>query len=267
MAQEKGVDMVVGNFDKVFDNWGVIRKKPELYHCHLTDKRVTKAEVMPLMMGLENNHANGAWGVYVWGRIYKRKCILDALSSNQELLFPISKEMKSEDDAFNIAISSYLESIWITNTIVSHYRYGGVSSGDMPYVRKGGYLYDERSERCFLYRCKQVLPLIYERYVIYLKKDVVKQLHFHISSEKQLYDFVEKEMNERKIVLWARQNIVSIPDNAIDKDLQQAVLENDVHKIIECAYEWEGFLQRVHYPKMKWVGVYQRIVDKIGTYL
>lgn len=140
IAKEKNVDMVVGNYDRVCDNWGLIKKKSDPYHCHLTDRLITKSEVMPLFLGLEYlcANANHVWGVYVWGRLYRRSCIQDALSMNAELLFPSSKNFKLEDDSFNIAIAPYLNAIWITDAIVSHYRKGGVTNGDMPYIRRGG---------------------------------------------------------------------------------------------------------------------------------
>jgi glycosyltransferase involved in cell wall biosynthesis len=269
IANEKGVDMVVGNYDRVCDNWGVVKKKSGFYPRHLTDRLITKTEIMPLFLGLEYLSANAdhVWGVYVWGRLYRRSCIQNALSMDMDLLFPSIKDFKSEDDSFNIAIAPFLTAIWITNTIVCHYRKGGVTNGDMPYIRRGGYLYDERYDRCFQYGCEHVLPMIFGRYVNQLQRDVINQIHFGMSSEDQLHEFVQKEVNERKIVLWARQNKIDFPKNEKEKNLQQAILVGDVQKIIDCAYEREGYLQHVHYPKMKLVRIYQNIVDQIGMCL
>lgn len=140
IAKEKNVDMVVGNFDRVCDKWGLVKKKSGFYPRHLTDRLITKSEIMPLFMGLEYlcANANHVWGVYVWGRLYRRSCIQNALPMDAELLFPSSENFRFEDDSFNIAIASFLNSIWITDTIVSHYRKGVVTNNDMPYIRRGG---------------------------------------------------------------------------------------------------------------------------------
>jgi hypothetical protein len=68
-------------------------------------------------------------------------------------------------------------------------------------------------------------------------------------------------MAERKIVLWARSH----HDQRKNEATEDAVIANDVDKIIHLAFQQEELL-RTYYKKMKLVRVYQRIADMLSFY-
>ena len=261
LAENTGADMVVGNFDKVFDNWGLLKKKASPFPY--AERLIEKHELIPLMIGLGDYRKTSLWGVLVWGRLYRRDSVMRAYEADQDLLFPSSKEVVSEDASFNLAMAPYMDSIWISNTIVCHYRYGGATSGDFPYVRKGGSIYDDRYDRCFAYGCQQVLPQLFGRYVVHLQLDVLNQIHFHSSSEKELYAFMCQEFRDRKVTRWARNNAISLNSNDMLDTLLRNVIDDNPMEFLRIIHLREDSL-RAHYRKMKMAKLYQRLADMIG---
>ncbi len=263
VARDKTIDMIVGNFQKVMDSWGLVKRKPTPYPKELVDRVIAQSELVPLMLGL-GGRKNYLFGIHQWGRLYRRECIERANNACGNLLFPVNREIVpvSEDDLFNLSITPFLRSLWVTNTIVSNYRYGGCTSKDYPVIRKGGFLYDLRYDDCFKYGCESVLPEIFERYIIHLQWDVVNQIRFRVSSELEIQKFISNEWNERKIVTWARQHLSELSDDIEKDSLAQYILNENVYSYYATIYK----LAEMNQQKMKKVlfDCYQRIADGIG---
>lgn len=129
----------------------------------------------------------------------------------------------------------------------------------------GGHLYDERFERCFQYGCEQVLPMILGRYVDQLQRDLVNQIHFCQNSDDKIYKFLQQELSSRKIVLWIKRNWPMKLVRPQDEAIILAIKDNDIDGIILLAHQREKKLQSYSW-KMKLIGFYQKVVDKIGYY-
>lgn len=257
IVQEKDVDVAVGNFDVVYDDWGILKKKSVL--DERADKIIEQDKIVPLIIGL--NSFSDRLLMQSTGRLYRRSCILKALEEAMYPLFPSYNE--GEDIAFNFALAPFLSSMWITNDVVYHYRYGGITSGDFASIRNGGQIFDDRYEYCAQNGLKTELPLVLKHYSRLLEVDVVCQLHYHVGSEREIRTFVLKELNRRKIVLWARQHVTELPDEMRNDVLIQSVLNCDVDAFFNDVENRERFLRKHHYWKMKFVGGYQKIVDAI----
>lgn len=260
IAETNNIDMVVGNFDYVWDNWGFVKKERQLFTKKFCERKIVNMELYHLMLGLGGSK-NHYGGFFAWGRLYRRDSIMKAYKTRRNLLFPPIKGIPSEDEWFNLAITPFLHSVWFTNAIVCHYRYGGLTSEDYPIIRKGGSMYDDRYEESIRLNCESALSDIFERYVQHLSWDIRNQIHFHSSSEKELIEFIHYELAERKIVIWAR-NHHNQPKN---EAMEEAVITSDVDKIIHLAFQQEEFLKK-HYKRMKFVQVYQKVADMIGFY-
>ena len=263
LAQKHQVDMVVGNYNQVWDSWGIVKKKSVPYSMEFTDRVITKPELTRLMLGL-GGKKNYIWGIFAWGRLYRRDCILRANETRGDLLFPSSRGIPSEDDWFNLAITPFLSSIWITNKVVSLYRYGGTITKDYPVIRRGGLLYDCRYDEIINSACEEVvLPQLFERYVFQLQRDVVNQVHFLTSTDSERREFILQEWKKRKIVQWGWQHASELPVDMQKDGLLQSVLMGDVDAFLAAVYERERFLRKNHYWKMRILKNYQRIVDTI----
>lgn len=262
LAQEHKVDMVVGNYNQVWDSWGLVKKKPVPHSEKFIDRVIAKPELTPLMLGLGGGWGY-VWGICAWGRLYRRDCIIRANETRGDLLFPSSRGIPSEDDWFNLAITPFLSSIWITNRVVCHYRYGGTTTKDYPVIRKGGSLYDDRYDEIIISACEEVLPQLFDRYVVHLQWDVVNQVHFLTSTGSERREFVLQEWKKRKIVQWAQHHSSELPVDLQKDGLVHSVLMGDVNAFLSAVNERELFLRKHHYWKMRILKNYQRIVDRI----
>ena len=260
LAKKHHVDSVVGNYDKVWDNWGIVKKKAAPYSKEITDRLIGSTELLPMMLGIGSKEY--LFGIAIWRRLYRRECVIKANEVNPDMLFP-KLEFQFEDDLFNLAITPFLQSVWLTNAIVYHYRFGGITSRDVPAIRYGGFIIDERYAQIVKLGCCSALPLLFERYVALLCWDVSNQIHFQSHNEKEIRCFLSEELAVRKIVLWARQQSSELLNDMRNDSFSLYVLNGDVNAFLSAVYERERFLKKHHYWKMRILKNYQRMVDVI----
>lgn len=255
-SQEKNADMVVGNYDCVYDNWGILKKKPIPYG--IQDELITEERVLPLMLGMA--HIEDMWAGYVWGRLYRRDCILKAEISD---LFPETRLRYPEDTQFNLFLAPYIKSVYITSSVVYHYRYGGITNRDFPCIRNGGAFFDKRFKLCVNQKCESILSRVFCHYSFLLMVDLLNQIHFKSNTENGIYDFVKKEIADRKIVLWAREHRIEALSESESIDLKKAIVDNNVDEIVRLAYQGDASFQP-HYRRMRFLRLYLFFVDMIG---
>lgn len=262
LAQEKLSDVVVGSYDIVYDNWGLLKREAVPYR--FIDAEVPREQVLPAMIGI-NGLPEDLWAAHVWGCLYRRSCLMNAWEKSTFPMSPFYTQSGNiEDTAFNSAIAPFVESVWVSGTVVLHYRYGGVTDRDFPSIRKGASCFDARVESCFRYHCESVLPRILNSYSLLLRDDVVCQFHFGVSSESEIRRFILNEFAERKIVQWAQENASSLPDEMKRDSLVQSVVNRDADALLDAVKEREQFLKKHHYWKMWMIRHYQKIADRIG---
>jgi glycosyltransferase involved in cell wall biosynthesis len=261
LAIEKQSDVVIGSYDIVYDSWGLLKKKAVPFR--FLDEEIPREQIIPAVIGI-NGRREDQFGGYLWGRLYRRSCIFEALEKSIYSIFPFyTKSRLIEDVSFNMALSPFVSSIWVSGAIVYHYRYGGITSKDFPAIRKGSSCFDSKVDYCFRYDCKSVLPRILDHYSILLMCDVICQYRFHVNSDKIIREWLRKELSERKIVLWARQHVHEIPPEMMKEKRVLALTIGDENVFLEAVRERESFLRKHHYWKMKFVGGYQKIVNFI----
>ena len=255
IASLNNLDMVVGRPNRVYDSWGLI--KWNLPHIYNGERILKKNEILPLFFEAQKFGVHG-YAIAVWGRLYRRSCVLLAMEKDPNTLFPPYKEF--EDWLFNLSIAPYINSMWNTNTIISSYRYGGATCKDYFVLRGGGgYYFDTKFERCILFNYVNILPSLFSHYVFFLGKDIAR-LYCKTLSKGKILDFVNQEISTRKIILWARENMDKVH---ITSPLGKAILNNDVTKIWEIAQE-DGEKLHQYHRKMKIVIAYQKVMDFIG---
>lgn len=256
LSQKKKADMVVGSYDVVYDNWGILKKKPVRYG--IIDEGITEDRVLPLMLGMA--HIEDMWAGYVWGRLYRRDCILKAKISD---LFSETRLPYPEDTQFNLFLAPYIKSVYITSSVVYHYRYGGITNRDYPCIRNGGGFFDIRFNLCVNHKCESMLSRVFCHYSFLLMTDLLNQIHFHSNTENGIYDFVKKEISDRKIVLWAREHISEVLSESENVAFKKAIVDNNVDEIVRLAYQGDVSFQN-HYRRMILVRLYMIFADKIG---
>lgn len=262
IGAENAVDLIIGNYDRVWDNWGFVKKKPIPYYD--ADRLIAQHEVMPFMM--RSDKQNGSAAYVVWGRLFKRDVIQKAMADDV-FLFP-PKNNRIEDLFFSLAISPYLKTIWLTNQTILHYRYGGYTT-----FRRNDKLqffdayFDKKYECCLKYGCEESLVGVLSQYVLELRDELIILTNNDTISDSDRRMIIQNELTERKIVLWARDHLSELSEEMRQTPLVHAVLNKEVDVIMEKANERLAFLRKHYYWKMKIAKTYQTIVDSITIML
>lgn len=255
IATEHNVDMVSGNLDSVYDDWDLVkRKSPCLSN---SERLIGKEEALQLLLGVQFRGEN-SYGLQMWGHLYKRTCVLEALEKDNDTLFPPHRVL--EDLSFNLAIAPFINSMWNTNSVVYHYRYGGLSKkSDYLVVASGGAYFDKRYNRCFEYGCEHVLPNVFSTYLTFFTRDLSRMVKNENISEKEVDDMIQHELSVRQIVLWAQENLKEKSNSLIGK----AIIENNIKQIVEICKkmqkektEWKAWRHMI-------ARLYQRAIDSI----
>lgn len=205
LALKHSLDMVVGYYDRVFDSWGIISKRKDQYEktfFEKANKLIGNNELLEQMLRLDLTKGGGVENL-MWGRLYRRSCILSALQANAEYLFPSNKYSVNEDGAFNLAIAPYVHSCVIINEVIYHYRYGGSTSRFFPYISRGGYYFDFRYEMCQRYDRLDLLSYVYSHYKKLLSLEIQGRKRFNGDAKESISEFVNDELSHRKIAQWA----------------------------------------------------------------
>lgn len=257
IAGRHHLDMVAGNHDTVYDNWGLVSKKAVPFD--VANTVISKDEWIEILLKLDQR-GNNSGGVFMWGRIYRRSCILEAMRCDEAMLFPTSKDSLVEDLSFNLALAQHLQSCWLANEVIYHYRYGGASSRFFPFASKGGYYFNYRYRLCMSMQRQDLLPDVLLHYIRVYGWELVGRLHYQPGSLDGILQFVDREYHDREILSWARLHQSKIGQRWRGHVLMSAVVNHKVDEIIHYARQREAFLQK-HYRKMKMVGLYQKIMD------
>ena len=259
IAKKHDLDMVVGNHDIVFDNWGLVSKQSVPFN--VADRIIDKEELlgMFLRMGMSNNHSAG---VYMWGVLYRSSCIFEALDNNEPFLFP-PHEILSEDKAFNLSLVQYLKSSYMINDTLYHYRFGGFTSKYFPNFFRTGYYFNYRFELCEQKGLHQYFPIILLDYCSKAFNDVCSRLHYKISTVPEIERLLLQEFEVSKIAKWARSHAAEIPDKIKNDPMVQFLLNGNSDALLCKLDERERFLRKHHYWKMRIMSFYQKVVDII----
>lgn len=185
-------DVIIGNFDLCYDSWKVLKRKP--LHLKYAGKNLSKKKISEFAL---KTSGGDYYMINIWGRLYKRTLIAKALHNG---IFP-DKRMVTEDQIFNFGILPYVNSMWVIDDVVYHYRFGGVSCGDFGLIRDGGFLFDIKYDYCLRERRADCLPFVLNQYLNYLLYDITNQIRYHEDDDK-IKSFIARERNDRKIAVW-----------------------------------------------------------------
>lgn len=261
LAKEKAVDAVAFNCDIVFDNWGVVRKDAIPYK--MGDQLIAGNRVCQQILGFSGPD-DDYWKTHVAHSLYMRCCLIKAMNESEYPMFPCYNE--GEDAAFLLAIAPFVSSIWISNDVLYHYRYGGITSFGFKMVQRSEAYFDNRVECCLRMGMQSELFGVLKHYSSQLMDEVASMIYRQDQSEQEIRSFVSREFHKRRIAVWAQQHVQEIPMEIKKKYGIMAVANRDVDAFLEAVRERITFLRKHHYWKMRIVGFYQRMVDVIGSF-
>ncbi len=246
VALKYQIDMVVGNYDRVLDNKGLLRHKVKNYT--ISDRLVGQEELRQILIA-----NSGTLETFIWGRLYRLDCLKKAMVAHEEFLFP--DKVRCEDRYMNLALVPFLNSLWVINDVLYHYRFGGMTSKYLPIV-KGEFYYNAKYDMCKEYSLDNCLPNVFLSYMGEFFLELRQQIHFKVGTEEEWRVFVEDELRHSKIVAWAQS---FMPEEYRKEMNTDALLRHDVDKILNIARQKERTLWK-YYLMRRLMSFYQRII-------
>ena len=247
IAEQHHMDVVVGTFDRVLESWGLFKKHAGVSKD--SDKVLTKAEIQKLFIG-----GRSMIVTMPTMKLYRTNCFRKAQEACGDILFP-QDNMPGEDRFMNLALAPFMDSGWITNEVLYHYRRGGVTTKYFPLIKRGGWYFDVKYDMCRQYRLDYCLPDVFSYYMDDLFFDIRQQLHGGVNSDSELRDFNARELSTRKIVFWAKENLL---DGIEWQQEASALLRHDVDGIVNIARHQDKAMWK-HYLQVRCMRLFQRV--------
>lgn len=245
LANKYNLDMVVGNHCRVCDNWGMISKKGFPYRK--TNTQISKKELIEMWLGLGKDGKHSEGGVYLWGQLIRRTCILNAMREDSAHLFPSRCYM--EDCIFHLAVAPYIKTCWLSNEIIYYYRIGGCTMHYYPFAKSaGGLYYDLRYEMCMKYHHPELLPFVFTHYKTALISDVAGQIRYRMAGMEEIRNSIYTELASRKIAIWAQKT--HYDELKVDDIISSSNMQNNN--------------MQMHFLRNRLIMLYQKIVDGIS---
>jgi len=76
IAREKDLDMIAGSHDEVFDSWGILSRPDG--HYKNSERLLSGRDFLEICLGLIPSSPGE--GIYMWGNLYRRSCIYEAMN-------------------------------------------------------------------------------------------------------------------------------------------------------------------------------------------
>ena len=266
IVRDKDLDMIAGSHDKVFDSWGILSRPDG--HYKNSERLLSGRDFLEICLGLIP--PSPGEGIFMWGNLYRRSCIYEAMNQGEQYLFPPSKEMLSEDLIFNLIIAKYIRSCWLTDKVIYHYRYGGETSGCYPGFTKAKYYFDYRHETCLEYGMEDKLKSAVLNYAYMAYIEAAQRIYFLKTPIDEVTESYMKVFSESKTVAWARQHCeemtayIKDPSKLPPSQLAmavKAVVEGDSAAFANAILIQERFMRRHHYWKMRLLAPYMYMTN------
>lgn len=135
--------------------------------------------------------------VQMWGKIYK-KSVIDKAMSEVSLFSEIVRSM-GEDEYFNLMLHPYIKSMYICNTHVYVYRYGGITSKYNPHITELFYFSDYRLHLLDQYQYVKGYNALFSEYKNYLFTDICQRMEYRHESKEQISQFLQEELGRRAV--------------------------------------------------------------------
>lgn len=183
-AENKNVDYVEFQFQRVVDRWGLIRQVKNNRHEGL----ITQPELFDKYY--LSFFGKNLLSTHMCGKLYL-KSTLDKTS-----LEPLGLKM-CEDHAFNLRLFPHLSLVYIMKDIGYSYRWGGMTSKYNPYFYlhcKALYLYREELLKQYNY-IQAIDPLRIEMKNVFITQ-IAMLITYNIKSEQDIMQWIHDELED-----------------------------------------------------------------------
>ena len=270
LVENKKVDCVIANCFRVFGSLPYLRKKRVLSNV---GKLLRGDEKWIACYGYANNdaledHLPGE----MWGRIYKKSCIDQAVAADPEKVFPNSL---SEDWWFNLTTLAYLDSMYISDEVVYYYRDGGSSTGDYPFLERNNGYFEFRHQYFSQLEIGSSRDELLLRTFICFSECLITEAWQKINTKKysdqEILAFIQEQLSRCSMsIQWMSDHASMIPASYQGK--AKLLIEKDSNGILSVArdrYEQVRSRKRITGPIFRAYDGLCNVIERLfgGIYL
>jgi glycosyltransferase involved in cell wall biosynthesis len=206
-ANKTNADVVLGSWQRVFDNYGILKKKPiNKYYTEHIDAVFDEKELNE-NFGL-SLFAKHAMPVVTWAKLYKSELKEHFINDNLPNVFIV------EDVYFNLLIFQNVKKISFIKDIIIFYRDGGVSHTlNMEYLKHVDFLYQLRKKilensskkkQAYIYMNKELANTFFYYFIdcVYTEKFNIEQIktkYLEIKNYISYQDFISN-LNTKEVL-------------------------------------------------------------------
>ncbi|MBQ2554764.1 MAG: glycosyltransferase family 2 protein [Prevotella sp.] len=254
IAMQSGVDLVTGNFQRVYDSWPLLREGVIPYpHA---GRRLTGEEFRKLTLRTRNEKQD-LYTILLSTKLYKHECV--AAVNDRWEDYPGKGMTFYEDNMFSLILSQHVNSVWITNDIVYYYRYGGMTSRYIARLVPDLIRFtDVRFEHLLHYDItyKQAL---FRFFSTWLQQAVLFRIHYQKEDKDDDWQKLATDIGRSKTVAWARENADCLDTD--DEDTRDILNGNLAAMAVRKRVTEESL--KMHYMKRRMLKWYMRAANSI----
>lgn len=167
--------------------------------------------------------------VQVWGKLYKKEVIDDAL--NHSTLFSDTIQFLGEDEYFNLMLHPFVKSIFITRQFVYVYRYGGITSRYNKNFKELYEMSDIRLKLLDKYKYMKGYPSLFIEYKNCIFSDILQRMEYLNENKSHVFSFLDHEFGKRETY----KRMIEYYNGVGPNDEIKALLTRDFEKIWNIA--------------------------------
>jgi glycosyltransferase involved in cell wall biosynthesis len=207
-AVDSAADVTIGKYDRVADSFGLIPIKASAPKYENVERLIPKEDILRVCYGPLIKSVEDPVTMVVWGRLFKSSCIHQAVKKKENTLFFVCNRM--EDYYFNLVLMPFIDSLYLTNDIVYHYRYGGKSNTTIDHTGDTGGFFNYRFDQFEEWNFQEGHPRTFAAFAANLFWDLRNLIPTGIYSQDKTRAFLKDQITSNKIVNWARNNMEQI---------------------------------------------------------
>ena len=193
LSEKYQVDSVIGNF---YRKYGPVFRKGHF---------MPKLPINKVLQGNElmDEYYISFFGenilpVNVWGRLYRKSVIDEAMQS--ECLYHKCCGQMGEDEFFNVMLFPYLRSLYVTDVLVSVYRWGGMTCKYNKYLTGLFDFSDMRIKLLDRFNYEKGYYFLFIEYKNVLYSELLQRIQYLHQDKETLIEYIRAELSNRYLV-------------------------------------------------------------------
>jgi len=240
-ATSTGADVTIGKLHRVADSYGLIPIKASAPKCETIGKLIPKNDILKVCYGSLVSSVEDPVTMVVTGRLFRSSCIQQAI--DEKHLFPVCN--RAEDSYFCLVLMPYIDSMYLINDIVYHYRNTGRSMTTINHTSDSGEFFNYRFDQFEKWNFQEGHPRTFAAFAAELYWDLKVIFLTGKYSRDEIIAYIYEHVSTYRIVNWAKNNIEQIEGLPNHFKMIATEAPEDVYKWCDDAFHTRSF--KKHY--------------------